>query len=304
MQKKDGKRIMQKKYYWLKLQRDFFKRHDIRIIEDMPNGKDYILFYMKLLVESISHEGRLRFNETIPYNDSMLATITHTNIDIVRTAVKIFDELDLMSVLDDGTLYMNETEKMVGAETEWAGKKREYREKIEHDGGQKRTLSDKSKSKSLELEKEIDKELDNNLDTKSHDRNYSKEWESIKKYWNDKGLPEYRTMIMHESNSGELLNLMLPYSYAELVKAIDNYHQFLEKEEHPYQTFKGFMGKGIARFFDGAKPWARYEKEKEDTFDLNTCTDAAKNKYYKFITQNNRDPKNNRELEEFKGAEK
>ena len=30
-----------KRYYWLKLKRDFFKRHDIRIIEDMPNGKDY-----------------------------------------------------------------------------------------------------------------------------------------------------------------------------------------------------------------------------------------------------------------------
>ena len=44
-----------KKYYWLKLKRDFFKRHDIRIIEEMPNGKDYILFYNKLLLESIDH---------------------------------------------------------------------------------------------------------------------------------------------------------------------------------------------------------------------------------------------------------
>jgi hypothetical protein len=31
-----------KKYYWLKLQRDFFKRHDIQIIESMDNGKDYV----------------------------------------------------------------------------------------------------------------------------------------------------------------------------------------------------------------------------------------------------------------------
>ena len=45
-----------KKYYWLKLKRDFFKRHDMRIIEVMPNGKDYILFYLKMLLESIDHE--------------------------------------------------------------------------------------------------------------------------------------------------------------------------------------------------------------------------------------------------------
>ena len=30
-----------KTFYWLKLKRDFFKRHDIQIIESMPNGKDY-----------------------------------------------------------------------------------------------------------------------------------------------------------------------------------------------------------------------------------------------------------------------
>ena len=33
---------MSKKYYWLKLQRDFFKRHDIRIIE----GKDKLFISM------------------------------------------------------------------------------------------------------------------------------------------------------------------------------------------------------------------------------------------------------------------
>ena len=49
------------KYYWLKLKRDFFKRHDIRIVEGMPNGKEYILFYLKLLCESVDHEGSLRF---------------------------------------------------------------------------------------------------------------------------------------------------------------------------------------------------------------------------------------------------
>ena len=86
---------MSKKYYWLKLDRNFFKRHDIRIIEDMPNGKEYVLFFMKLLVESIDHEGSLRFNDLIPYNDQMLSTITNTNIDIVRSAIKLFQLLSL-----------------------------------------------------------------------------------------------------------------------------------------------------------------------------------------------------------------
>lgn len=109
-----------KRYYWLKLQKDFFKRHDIRIIEEMENGKDYIIFYLKLLTESISHEGQLRFSDTIPYDDKMLATITNTNIDIVRSAVKVFQSLHLMELWDDKTVYMTETQKMIGSESRTA----------------------------------------------------------------------------------------------------------------------------------------------------------------------------------------
>ena len=148
-----------KKYYWLKLQRDFFKRHDIRIVEEMPNGKDYILFYLKLLLESINHEGRLRFSEEIPYNAEMLAVITNTNIDIVRTAIKIFCDLGMITIYDDQTIYLNEVQKMIGCETEWAQKKRDYRErlaisnndetaKIEQNEDNVLSMSDKSKSKS------------------------------------------------------------------------------------------------------------------------------------------------------------
>ena len=146
--------MAEKRFYWLKLKRDFFKRHDIRIIEAMPNGKDYILFYLKLLCESVDHEGNLRFSDQIPYSEEMLATITDTNIDIVRSAIKIFTQLSMMEILDDGTLFMSEVQRMIGCETEWAEKKRIYREsqKLLEDNvrtlsGQEKTMSDKSKSK-------------------------------------------------------------------------------------------------------------------------------------------------------------
>jgi len=116
-----------KKYYWLKLKRDFFKRHDIRIVEEMPNGKDYALFYLKMLVESIDHEGELRFSETIPYNEQMLSVITNTNIDIVRSAMKLFIELKMIDLFDDKTIYMSEVQKMIGNETAGAERVRKHR---------------------------------------------------------------------------------------------------------------------------------------------------------------------------------
>jgi hypothetical protein len=70
----------------------------------------------------------LRFSENIPYNEDMLASVTNTNVDIVRSAIRIFTELEMMELMDDGTFFMQEVHKMIGSETYWAGKKREERE--------------------------------------------------------------------------------------------------------------------------------------------------------------------------------
>ena len=146
-----------KKFYWLKLKRDFFKRHDIRIIEEMPNGKDYVLFYLKLLLESIDHEGSLRFSDTIPYNEQMLSVITNTNIDIVRSAMKLFIELRLIEIFDDQTIFMGEIEKMIGSESESASRMRKLRQ------NQRASLCDGNVQKS-DIEKEKEKEIKKDLD--------------------------------------------------------------------------------------------------------------------------------------------
>ena len=160
------------KFYWLKLKKDFFKRHDIKIVKSMPNGKDYILFYMQLLLESIDHEGALRFSETIPYDENMLSIITDTNIDIVRSAMKIFTQLGMIEVLDNQTIYMCEVSKMIGSETAAAGRKRAQRERdaarlaAGNDAEPLRLTSNcdnvttPSQNSHIEIEKEIEKEID------------------------------------------------------------------------------------------------------------------------------------------------
>ena len=156
-----------KRFYWLKLKKDFFKRHDIRIIEAMPNGKDYILFYLKLLVESVDHEGNLRFSETIPYNEQMLSVITNTNVDIVRSAMKVFTELNMIELLDDSTIYMNEVEKLIGSETSVAERVRRHREN-------NKMLQCNINVTKCNTEKEIEKdiELDIDIDIKKEKEYY------------------------------------------------------------------------------------------------------------------------------------
>lgn len=161
-----------KKFYWLKLRRDFFKRHDIRIIEEMPNGKDYVLFYLKLLLESIDHEGSLRFSDTIPYNEQMLSVVTNTNIDIVRSAMKLFVDLGMMSICDDQTIYMAEVDKLIGSavDNDGANRVRRFREKKKQEAlpsvigalqNVTEDVTEDNERKREEKDKDLDLELEN-----------------------------------------------------------------------------------------------------------------------------------------------
>lgn len=235
-----------KRYYWLKLKRDFFKRHDIQIIEGMPNGKDYILFYLKLLCESVDHDGNLRFSEQIPYNEGMLATITNTNIDIVRSAIKIFTELHMMEIMDDGTFYMNEVEKMLGSETYWAKKKREQKER-ELNGqtgvGNFPTLSNEiptSPSKSIDIDKEldIDIDIDSNVDKK-------KEEKPKKPVRHKHG--EYKNVLLTDEDMGKLKK-EFPYDWEERIEKLSSY--------------MASTGKSYKNHLATIRNWARKEPQK------------------------------------------
>lgn len=201
-----------KRYYWLKLQRDFFKRHDIKIIEDMPNGKDYVIFYLKLLCESITHEGYLRFSDTIPYSPQMLATITNTNVDIVKSAIELFSNLDMINILDDGTYHMMEVQNMIGSETGNAQRKRAYRNNKNNQIGTSVGQCPLEKEIELDKEKDIDKDKDKDKKNKvSLFKEYAKDNKEL-----------YNTLIEFEKMRNSIKKPMTDRAKKMLLNKLDN----------------------------------------------------------------------------------
>lgn len=123
---------MARTFYWLKLKKDFFKRHDIRILEKMPDGHEMLLLYIKLLVESLDHDGCLRFSDRIPYTPSMLSAVMDVSEQTAENALKALIELGLIEIDQDQTIRMLALQTMIGCESEWAEKKREYRKNREN----------------------------------------------------------------------------------------------------------------------------------------------------------------------------
>lgn len=169
---------MSKKYYWLKLSLDFFEREEIRVIESMPNGKEYVLFYMKLLLKTANSNGLLILKGIMPYTPEIIAKLTNTDIDIVRSAVKIFLQFGMMQRLEDKTLYMNEIQSMLGCETEYARKKREYREKkklelLNYDEDNFKTTEDKEQDKTEDVQEDNTKAEKDNVRQEIENRDKS-----------------------------------------------------------------------------------------------------------------------------------
>lgn len=243
-----------KRFYWLKLPKGFFKRHDIRIIESLENGKDYLLFYLKLLTESISYEGELRFSDTIPYDAKMLATITNTNVDVVKSAIKLFKELHLLEIWDDETLFLVETRKLLGSETEWAGKKRKQRLKEKQKSlknDETLTITTKNSGtmspdspKNVLIEKEIELEIELEIDNTNTNILSFEKPENAK---NEQEIEKIKEIV-------EYLNLAIGKNYRATTPKTQTLIRSRLKEHFTVEDFKTVIDKK-------SKEWLKTEME-------------------------------------------
>lgn len=162
--------MAEKKYYWLKLPRNFFGKHYIKILRAKENGELLVLFYMWMLTEAIDHEGRLRYSEDIPYDEEMLAEASGFALHIVTQALQQFTKLQLVITESDGTLFMPKSIEMIGSEYASAQRVREYRERknskekkpetVENTESNDNVTKCNSDVQKSNIEKELEKELE------------------------------------------------------------------------------------------------------------------------------------------------
>ncbi|MBO6385561.1 replication protein [Enterococcus casseliflavus] len=161
-----------KKYYYLKLKDNFFDSDEMIILESMPDGYIYSNILLKLYLRSLKYQGRLMFNDKIPFNSTMLAQVTRHSVGDVEKSIRIFNDLGLIEVLDNGAIYLADIQNFIGESSTEADRKRGYRQRIELEkqalltGGQ---MSDKCPDKNppeIELEKDIEIEKEKKKEPK------------------------------------------------------------------------------------------------------------------------------------------
>ena len=119
-----------KVYYYMRLKDNFFDTNEMLVLESLQDGYLYSNILLKLYLRSLRDNGKLMFNNTIPYNPQMIATITRHQIGTVERALKIFQEMGLIEILDSGAIYMLNIQNYIGQASTEADRIRKYRNKI------------------------------------------------------------------------------------------------------------------------------------------------------------------------------
>lgn len=163
-----------KRYFWLKLHKDFFQRKEIKRLRKIAGGDTYTIIYLKMLLRSIMSDGKLYFDGLEDDFASELALDLDEKEENVQITIQYLLKSGLLEMCSDEEYYLPDTKDSTGCETAVASRVRKHRERkkalqCNADVTQVKQLCNGELEIELEKDIEINKELykEKDIDTLS-----------------------------------------------------------------------------------------------------------------------------------------
>lgn len=166
---------------WIKIVTDIFDDEKILLIESMPSPDSMIVIWFKLLcfAGKQNNSGVIMLNDRIAYTDEMLATIFRRDVNTVRMALKVFEQFDMIRIVDGVITIPNwgkhqNLDQLENKKEYMRNYMRDYREKqrlltaggtAENADGETNCKTN-NKANVSQADKEEDKSVDKNIDKK------------------------------------------------------------------------------------------------------------------------------------------
>lgn len=160
-----------KRYFWLKLHKDFFQRKEIKRLRKIAGGDTYTIIYLKMLLRSIMSEGKLYFDGLEEDFAAEVALDLDESEENVQITITYLLNSGLLEMRSDDEYYLPDTKNSTGCETAVAARVRRHREKqkalqCNTDVTQVKHLCNGE----IEIEKELDKEKEKDIEIEHRDR--------------------------------------------------------------------------------------------------------------------------------------
>lgn len=157
-----------KRYFWLKLHKDFFQRKEIKRLRKIAGGDTYTIIYLKMLLRSIMSDGKLYFDGLEDDFASELALDLDEKEENVQITIQYLLKSGLLEMCSDEEYYLPDTKDSTGCETAAASRMRRCRAKKDKLERNNVTPMLQSGYREIEKEKELKIEKEIELDTKAN----------------------------------------------------------------------------------------------------------------------------------------
>lgn len=206
--------MTEKRYYWLKMQEDFFEQKEIKILRRIPGGDTYTIIYQKMLLKSLRTDGLLYY-EGIgkDFADELSADIGE-DVEAVRVTLNFLASRGLMFKGSKDEYEMSKIKLMVGSETSSAERMRRLREK------QGSLPISNKKIVTLLQASDVDIEIDKEKEIDTSKTEIDIEIENVLSYLNSKTGKRFRS---NSSKNVSLIRTLFKdgYNLNDIKKVID-----------------------------------------------------------------------------------
>ena len=156
--------MAEKRFFWLKLQEDFFKSKRIKKLRRIAGGDTYTIIYLKMQLLAIKNGGCLEYTGLESSFSRELALDIDEDPENVAITVNFLLSCGLMETSDNAEYFLPYAVLNTGSESSSAQRVRDYRERKMLQNSN-RTLpcnTDVTKcntEKEIELDTELDREI-------------------------------------------------------------------------------------------------------------------------------------------------
>lgn len=167
---------MAKRYYWLKLPKDFFEDKAIKRLRQIAGGDTYTIIYLKMLLKSMEDDGKLFYEGIEDTICDEIALDINENADDVQVTISYLEKKGLL-IVTDSEVELTRLTEMVGSESAVTERVRKHREAQKLLQCNASVLQGNTIETKCNTEKEIEKEKsreDTEIDTKKKKKKSAK----------------------------------------------------------------------------------------------------------------------------------
>ena len=168
--------MMAKRYYWLKLPKDFFEDKAIKRLRQIAGGDTYTIIYLKMLLKSMEDDGKLFYEGIEDTICDEIALDINESADDVQVTISYLEKKGLL-VVTDSEVELTHLTEMVGSESAVTERVRKHREAQKLLQCNASVLQGNTIETKCNTEKEIEKEKsreDTEIDTKKKKKKSAK----------------------------------------------------------------------------------------------------------------------------------